>query len=163
MTLYPSRPPPPPNSHSSEHVNCSLTLLAYALFVFSTCGPRRLYAALAAFMRPSPPSCGPRRLHAAFAAFTRPSPNSCGPRRLLAGLAAFVQPLLPPCGRCRPLCGLRRLCAALAAFMRSSLLTSTHWPWPSVLQGPLLAAALPGCRPLLQSSLPPVRQFICVT
>jgi hypothetical protein len=34
--------------------------------------PRRLYAALPAFMRPSPPSCGPRRLHAALAAFVRP-------------------------------------------------------------------------------------------
>ncbi len=66
--------------------------------------PRHLCAALAASMRPSPPTCGPCRLHAALAAFMRPSPPSCGPPRLHA---------------------------ALAAFMRSSLLTSTYWPWPS--------------------------------
>ena len=143
MTLYPSSPPHPPNSHSAEHVNCSVTLLAYALFVFSTCGPRRLYAALAAFMRPSPPSRGRRLLRAALVAFLLASPPLCSPRCIRAAVAAP--------------------CAAFGAFMRSSLLTSTHWPWPSVLQGPLLAAALPGCRPLLQSSLPPVRQFICVT
>ena len=113
MTLYPSRPPPPPNSQSSEHVNCSLTLLAYALFVFSTCGPRRLYATLAAFMRPSPPSCGRRRLHAAVASFVRPSPPSCGPRRLHAALAAFIRPSPPSCGP-------RRLYAAIAAFLRLS-------------------------------------------
>jgi hypothetical protein len=79
----------------------------------SSCGPRRLHAALAAFMRPSLPSCGRRLLRAALAAFVRSSPPSCGP------------PSSPP---------------------HTGL-------GPVVLQGPFLAAALPRCRPLLQSSL----------
>ncbi len=88
---------------------------------------------LAAFMRPSPPSRGPRRLHAALAAFMRPSPPSCGPRRLHAALAAFMRPSPPSCGTpsSPPHTGLG----------------------PVVLQGPFLAAVLPRCRPLLQSSL----------
>jgi hypothetical protein len=100
-----------------------------------SCGPRRLFhAALAAsFVRPSPPSCGTRPLNAALAAFMRPSPPSCGPRRLHAVLAAFMRPSPPSCGppSSPPHTGLGLV----------------------VLQGPLLAAALPGCRPLLQSSL----------
>jgi hypothetical protein len=116
-------------------------------------------------MRPSPPSCSPRCLRATVAApraafgasFVRPSaPLSCGPRRLFrAALAASFVRLSPPLS-----CGPRRLHAALATFMRPSP-PSCGPPsspphtglGPVVLQGPFLAAALPGCRPLLQSRM----------
>ena len=79
------------------------------------CGPRRLYAGLAAYVQPLLPPCGrcrpsrgPRCLCAALAASVRPLPPLVwpsaplrGPRRLLAGLADFVQPSLPPCSCCR--------------------------------------------------------------
>ena len=77
---------------------------------------------------------------AALLAFLRASPPLCSPRCLRAAVAAP--------------------CAAFGAFVRSSP-PSCGPPsspphtglGPVVLQGPLLAAALPGCRPLLQSSL----------
>ncbi len=56
--------------------------------------PSRLYAALTAFMRPSPPSCGRRLLRAVLAVFMRPSPPSCGSRHLRTAIAVFVRPFL---------------------------------------------------------------------
>jgi hypothetical protein len=47
-------------------------------------------------MRPSPPSCGRRRLYAAIAAFMRLSPDSYGNRRFRAAITALVQPVQPP-------------------------------------------------------------------
>jgi hypothetical protein len=93
---------------------------AIALPSPSSCGLRRLFrAALAAFLRPSPPSCGPPRLHAALAAFMRPTLPSCGPRRLRAALAAFMRPSPPSYGP-------RRLHAALAAFVRPLMRPLPH-------------------------------------
>ncbi len=96
-------------------------------------------AALVTFLRASPPLCSPRCLRAAvatpraaFGTFVRPSSPSCGPRRLRAAVASFVRP--------------RRLHVALPPHLHTLALAQCF------LQGPLLAAALPGCRPLLQSS-----------
>ena len=93
------------------------------------CGPRRLYAGLAAYVQPLLPPCGrcrpsrgPRCLCAALAASVRPlpplvraSPPLCSPCCLHAAVAAprvaFSAFARPSSLACRP----RRLCAALAA------------------------------------------------
>jgi hypothetical protein len=119
-----------------------------------SCGLRRLCAALVTFLRASPPLCSSRCLRAtvaapraAFGAFVWLSLPSCGPRRLCAALTASMRPLPPLLGPSAPSCGPRRLHAVLPPHLHTLAMAQC------ILQGPLLAAVLPRCRPLLQSSL----------
>ncbi len=68
-------------------------IIKYQCIQLTSCSRRLLRAALAAFMRPSPPSCGCHLLRAALAAFLQPLLPSCGPRRLRTAIAVFVRPL----------------------------------------------------------------------